>query len=95
MLVNCNALAVVRFDRASRDLKTHLQLLEELKRDMDSIFRRIRTLRSKLSHEYPDAFAGNEHIFRLLRYSDSFFPACNVAESIDEEDEPVTDQAAG
>jgi len=56
MLVNCNALAAIRFDRASRDLRAHCQTLEELKKDMDAIFRRIRALRSKLSHDMPQAF---------------------------------------
>lgn len=58
MLVNCNALAAIRFDRASRDLRAHCQILEELKKDMEAIFRRIRTLRTKLSHDLPDAFTG-------------------------------------
>lgn len=62
MLVNCNALAAIRFDRASRDLRAHCQILEELKKDMEVIFRRIRSLRTKLSHDLPDAFTGNNFL---------------------------------
>ena len=60
MLVNCNALAAIRFDRASRDLRAHCQVLEDLKKEMEGIFRRIRFLRNKLSHELPHAFASGE-----------------------------------
>ena len=57
MLVNCNALAAIRFDRASRDLRAHCLLLQDLKKDMEGMFRRIRSLRNKLSHDFPHAFA--------------------------------------
>jgi chromosome segregation ATPase len=59
MLVHCNALAVSRIDRASRDLKHHVHELEELKKDVDSVFKRIRVIKNKLAMEHPEAFKGN------------------------------------
>ena len=58
MLVHCNALAAARLERASRDLKHHVHELEELRKDVDSVFKRIRVIKSKLSQEHPDAFKG-------------------------------------
>jgi len=56
MLVNCNALAFIRLEAANRDLRRHTTQLQDVKKDIDSIFRRIRVLRTKLAQQYPDAF---------------------------------------
>ncbi|XP_076355559.1 kxDL motif-containing protein CG10681 [Tachypleus tridentatus] len=56
MLVNCNALSASRFEVASKELKRHTQLLIDMKKDLDSVFRRIRFLKMKLSQQYPAAF---------------------------------------
>lgn len=56
MLVNCNALAAIRLDHSSKDLKRHIGKLQELQKDIEGVFKRIRTIRSKLSQQYPDAF---------------------------------------
>lgn len=63
MLVHCNHLAAARIERASRDLKQHCFQLEELKKDVDSVFKRIRSLKNKLSHEHPEAFKGKVNPF--------------------------------
>lgn len=56
MLVNCNALAAIRLEATGRDLRKHVTKLQDLKRDIDAVFKRIRLLRGKLSQQYPDAF---------------------------------------
>lgn len=58
MLVNCNALAMIRFENSSRELRKHTQQLIELKKDLDLVFKRIRFLKFKLSQQYPQAFKG-------------------------------------
>jgi len=62
MLVHCNALAAARLDRAARDLKSHCQQLEELRKDVDSVFKRIRVLKNKISLSYPEAYRGMSFI---------------------------------
>ncbi|XP_063217221.1 kxDL motif-containing protein CG10681 isoform X1 [Bacillus rossius redtenbacheri] len=57
MLTNCNALSVNRLKSAGAEFKRHTQLLLDTKKDLDNIFKRIRTLKSKLSAQYPQAFA--------------------------------------
>lgn len=57
MLVNCNALAAARIDYAHQEFKRHTQLLIDMKRDLDNVFRRIRKLKANLGKRYPDAFA--------------------------------------
>ena len=40
-----------------RDFENHTKMLVTMKADLDSIFRRIRTLQVKLAKQYPQAFA--------------------------------------
>lgn len=58
MLTNCNALSVNRLASAGTEFKKHTQLLVDMKKDLDQIFRRISTLKNRLSHQYPQGFAG-------------------------------------
>jgi hypothetical protein len=58
MLTNCNALSVNRLKSAGSEFKKHTQLLLEMKKDLDSIFKRIRVMKTKLASQYPQAFSG-------------------------------------
>ncbi|XP_039297375.1 kxDL motif-containing protein CG10681 [Nilaparvata lugens] len=57
MLLNCNSLSVNRLKVASAELKKHTQLLVEIRKDLDGVFKRVRNLKTKLGDQYPDAFA--------------------------------------
>ncbi|XP_026294416.1 kxDL motif-containing protein CG10681 isoform X1 [Frankliniella occidentalis] len=57
MLTNCNALSVNRLASAGTEFKKHTQLLVDMKKDLDQIFRRINSLKARLSNQYPQAFA--------------------------------------
>lgn len=57
MLLNCNALSVSRMKTAGEDFKKHTKLLNEMKKDLDYIFKKIRAIQLKVSTQYPDAFA--------------------------------------
>ncbi|XP_055371963.1 kxDL motif-containing protein CG10681 isoform X2 [Condylostylus longicornis] len=57
MIVNCNALSVNRLKVASEDFKKHVKLLNDMKKDLDYIFRKIRNIRTKISQQYPEAYA--------------------------------------
>ena len=59
MLINCNALSAGRLQTANAEFKKHSQLLMEMKKDLDGIFKRTRALKTKLGSQYPQAFAGN------------------------------------
>ena len=58
MLSNCNSLSATRFALAQKEFKKHTALLVDMKKDLDNIFKRIRTIKTKLSNQYPSAFAG-------------------------------------
>lgn len=58
MLTNCNTLSVSRLKSAGAEFKKHTQLLTEIKKDLETIFKRIRILRGKLEKEYPEAYHG-------------------------------------
>lgn len=73
MLLNCNALSQSRLKIASDDFKKHTKLLNEMKKDLDYVFKKIRNIKSKLSNQYPGPFAEAE--------------AKNKPISFDEEDE--------
>ncbi|KAL1457293.1 hypothetical protein MTO96_027693 [Rhipicephalus appendiculatus] len=65
MLINCNALSATRFAVASQDLKKHTQLLFDLKKDLDSVFKRIRFLKMKLAQQYPSSILSHaRHVLR-------------------------------
>lgn len=57
MLTNCNALSASRLKTVGPEFKKHIQLLLETKKDLDYIFKKIRAIKSKLSTQYPEAFA--------------------------------------
>ncbi|KAG0726944.1 KxDL motif-containing protein CG10681 [Chionoecetes opilio] len=57
MLSNCNSLSAARYAFAQKEFKKHTGLLVDMKKDLDNIFKRIRTIKTKLSNQYPAAFA--------------------------------------
>nr|CAG4650440.1 EOG090X0CBU [Sida crystallina] len=56
MLVNCNALSHAHLLKANQEFKKHITLLNEVKKDLDNIFKRVRALKSKVANQYPQAF---------------------------------------
>ncbi|NP_001280369.1 kxDL motif-containing protein CG10681 [Acyrthosiphon pisum] len=54
MLTNCNSLSMSHLKTTSQDLKKHTQMLAELRKDLDSTFKRIATIRSKIKVQHPD-----------------------------------------
>lgn len=57
MLLNCNALSQSRLKQANEDFKRHCKVLADMKKDLDYIFRKIRSIKQRLSHQYPSAYA--------------------------------------
>jgi len=53
MLLNCNALSQSRFKSANEEFKKHVKLLTEMKKDLDHIFRKIRSIKVKVTQQYP------------------------------------------
>jgi KxDL motif-containing protein 1 len=57
MMVNCNQLSVNRLKMASDDFKKHTKQLQEMKKDLDYIFKKICNIKTKLNQQYPTSFA--------------------------------------
>ncbi|XP_070212861.1 kxDL motif-containing protein 1-like isoform X2 [Littorina saxatilis] len=57
MLINFNQLSGTRYEASVKEFQGHTLLLSDMKKDLDSIFKRIRVLKQRLSKSYPDAFA--------------------------------------
>lgn len=57
MLLNCNALSQSRLKQANDDFKRHCKVLADMKKDLDYIFRKIRSIKQKLSVAYSIAYA--------------------------------------
>ncbi|XP_053953940.1 kxDL motif-containing protein CG10681 [Anastrepha ludens] len=57
MMLNCNQLSQSRLKNANDDFKKHVKLLTEMKKDLDYIFRKVRSIKQKLSQQYPLAYA--------------------------------------
>lgn len=57
MLTNCNALSASRLKTVGPEFKKHIQLLQDMKKDLDYIYKKIRVIKAKLNTQYPDALA--------------------------------------
>ncbi|XP_074384655.1 kxDL motif-containing protein 1 isoform X2 [Zonotrichia albicollis] len=77
MLLNFNNLSSVRMQQMSERFLHHTRTLVEMKKDLDSIFRRIRTLKGKLAKQYPEAFS-NIHESPILRNCKKFQSTSNL-----------------
>ncbi|KAM6235985.1 kxDL motif-containing protein 1 [Porphyrio hochstetteri] len=73
MLLNFNNLSSVRMQQMNERFLHHTKTLVEMKRDLDSIFRRIRALKGKLAKQYPEAFS-SIHESPILEDDDDFDP---------------------
>uniref|UniRef100_A0A4W5R357 KxDL motif-containing protein 1 n=1 Tax=Hucho hucho TaxID=62062 RepID=A0A4W5R357_9TELE len=69
MLINFNGLSNVRLLQMNEHFLLHTRTLVEMKKDLDSIFRRIRTLKGKIAKQYPEAFS-NVHESPILEEDD-------------------------
>jgi len=56
MLTNVNTLSATRLDRATTDFKKHTAMVVDMKKDLDSIFRRIRNIKARLAKQMPEAY---------------------------------------
>merc|ERR1711874_340707 len=57
MLTNVNTLSAARLERAQNDFRKHTATVVEMKKDLDFIFKKIRTLRERLATQMPEAYA--------------------------------------
>ena len=57
MLSNVNSLSGVRLDRANKDFRKHTQNVLEMKKDLETIFRRLRIIKEKLNKQCPEAYS--------------------------------------
>jgi len=56
MLINCNALSSSRLQVATQEFRRYTMLLTEMRKDLQSISKRIKKLKTRLSAQYPHAF---------------------------------------
>ncbi|XP_041464088.1 kxDL motif-containing protein 1-like isoform X2 [Lytechinus variegatus] len=56
MLSNFNRLSAKRYEKTFEQFKEHTETLLTMKKDLDTVFRRIRALKKKLATDYPRAF---------------------------------------
>ncbi|XP_069505391.1 kxDL motif-containing protein 1 [Ambystoma mexicanum] len=73
MLLNFNNLSNGRMQQMNERFLHHTRTLVDMKKELDVVFRRIRTLKGKLAKQYPDAFS-NVHESPILEDDDDFDP---------------------
>ena len=59
-LASLNDISETTFMKCSADFKQHIKMLQDMKKQLDSIFRRIRNLKVKAASLYPEAYAKAE-----------------------------------
>lgn len=57
-LASLNTISEQNFAAMFQEFRQHTQTLVAMKRQLDSCFRRIRSLKSKLATQYPEAYQG-------------------------------------
>ena len=57
-LASLNKISECKFQAMSLEFRQHTQMLLTMKKQLDSCFRRIRSLKSKLALQYPEAYEG-------------------------------------
>ncbi|XP_069072437.1 kxDL motif-containing protein 1 isoform X1 [Pleurodeles waltl] len=57
MLLNFNNLSNGRMQQMNERFLNHTRTLVDMKKELDMVFRRIRTLKGKLAKQYPEAFS--------------------------------------
>lgn len=70
MLINFNMLSSARFEATSEEFRKHTLLLYEMKRDLNTIFKRIRVLKQRLGKLYPEAFSVCSDVYDLMDEED-------------------------
>ncbi|KAJ3025945.1 UNVERIFIED_CONTAM: hypothetical protein HDU68_006444 [Siphonaria sp. JEL0065] len=55
-LASFNTFSANRFETNADRINTHVTMLKTMKADLDSVFRRIRALKSKLAKKYPEHY---------------------------------------
>lgn len=52
-----NSISQSRYEASVTAFRFHMRLLANVKKDLDSVFRRIRTLKTKLAAQHPEIMA--------------------------------------
>lgn len=65
MLLNCNALSSGRLKAANDDFKKHIKLINDMKKDLDYIFKKIRNIKSRIGAQYPQAMKKYEQRIKV------------------------------
>lgn len=65
MLLNCNALSSGRLKVANDDFKKHIKLINDMKKDLDYIFKKIRNIKSRIGAQYPQAMKKYEQRIKV------------------------------
>jgi len=78
MLINFNILSTGRFDITFKEFQKHTNLVFEMKKDLDAVFKRIRILKQRLGKTYPEAFAACSSIYAVTSEEDDSEEECVV-----------------
>lgn len=65
MLLNCNALSSGRLKVTNDDFKKHIKLINDMKKDLDYIFKKIRNIKSRIGAQYPQAMKKYEQRIKV------------------------------
>ncbi|XP_031639546.1 kxDL motif-containing protein CG10681 [Contarinia nasturtii] len=81
MLLNCNALSNGRLKATNDDFKKHIKLINDMKKDLEYIFKKIRSIKIKIGILYPQAKKKAEKKLKNCSLSEESSPNGNESES--------------
>jgi len=85
MLTNCNTLSMTRLTAAVKELQPYRQMLTEMKRDLDAIFRRIRIYKQNFAQAYPEAYTAAQQMVVVHATPDDNDEEMNTTEKTEPE----------
>ncbi|KAK0070383.1 kxDL motif-containing protein 1 [Biomphalaria pfeifferi] len=66
MLINFNMLSLSRYEATLKQFHKHTGLLSDMKKDLDTVFKRIRLLKQRLEKTYPEAFSACSSVYNIV-----------------------------
>ncbi|XP_074641355.1 kxDL motif-containing protein 1-like [Tubulanus polymorphus] len=91
MLLNFNVLSENRYQASVNEFKKHTQLLTDMKKDLDTVFKRIRVLKQTLSKQYPDSFAVCSDVYVMPPEEAEFSTTASGGEELEDDQQTVVD----
>ncbi|XP_006825577.1 kxDL motif-containing protein 1-like [Saccoglossus kowalevskii] len=86
MLSSFNKLSTSRYDESMRQFKEHTRTLVDMKKDLETVFTRIRSLKIQVAKQHPNAYAASQAEIMSLMTPEEEEVAKMIGDKLGEQD---------